>query len=99
MRILPDSPAVPGAPMSMLLFPVVRLTPALLPRAILFVPVVLAESAPKPVAVFSAPVVLAWSAESPSAGFAVAVGPGKKGFRPGGVVFFAGPFYGDSNRP
>src|SRR5205085_2026157 len=69
IRILLDSAATPGAPISMLLFPVVRLLPALLPRAILFAPVVLLKSAKRPVAVLSLPVVLPTSAPLPSAVF------------------------------
>jgi hypothetical protein len=45
IRILADSPATPGAPISMSLPPVVRLTPALLPKAMLLLPVALAFSA------------------------------------------------------
>src|SRR5947208_11600166 len=51
IRILPASPATPGAPMSMLLLPLVRLAPAFAPMAMLFAPVVFLFSALLPSAV------------------------------------------------
>jgi hypothetical protein len=53
-----DSPAAPGLPMSMLLSPVVRLTPASVPNAMFKLTVVLVVSALVPTAVFSPPVLL-----------------------------------------
>jgi hypothetical protein len=58
MRILPDSPATPALPISMLLLPVVKFKPALKPIAMLLLPVVLLTSASTPSAVLDVPVVL-----------------------------------------
>jgi hypothetical protein len=57
-RMNPVSAATPWWPISMLLFPVVRLYPADAPIAILPPPVVLLKSAFTPIAVFGVPVVL-----------------------------------------
>src|SRR6476659_9658498 len=67
IRIVLDSPAIPRAPISMLLLPVVRLAPALLPTAMLNEPVVLFWRAEPPLAVFWVPVVLEPSALVPLA--------------------------------
>src|SRR6266851_9228500 len=45
MRMVLESPATPGLPISMLLMPVVTLKPALLPSAMLKLPVVFPKSA------------------------------------------------------
>src|SRR5437773_6762307 len=58
IRILADSPATPLWPISMLLLPVVRLLPALYPRAMLEEPPWLLESVHAPSAVFEVPVLL-----------------------------------------
>src|SRR5205085_2757342 len=83
MRIVLDSPATPTLPKSMLLLPVVRFAPALLPTAMLNEPVLFASaskplavlllpfelpmSAQKQLAVLLEPVVLPWSALTPLA--------------------------------
>ena len=59
------SPAIPGGPISILLLPVVRLEPALLPTAILKLPVLLFWRAETPFAVLSWPVVSAARAKKP----------------------------------
>src|SRR5438552_18195239 len=63
MRIVLDSPAAPALPISRLLLPVVRFTPADWPRAMLEPPVVLLSNALAPSAVLFIPVVLFWRAE------------------------------------
>ena len=65
MRIMLDSPATPILPISMLLSPVVRLSPASAPKAMLPLPV-LFKSALVPIAVFVLPVSLAKSALKPT---------------------------------
>src|SRR5436309_10831566 len=60
------SAATPKLPMSMLLLPVVRFTPAPKPNAMLRSPLLL-TNAPVPLAVFNAPVVLPLSAAKPVA--------------------------------
>ena len=67
MRIMLDSPATPLLPISMLLSPVVRLTPAFAPNAMLPLPVMLFESAESPMAVLLSPVVLLNRANAPLA--------------------------------
>jgi len=62
IRMVLDSPATPGLPMSMLLLPVVRFIPALTPTAMLFEPVLLFRSASEPTAVLVLPAVLYKSA-------------------------------------
>src|SRR6266853_348594 len=66
MRIVFDSSATPSAPISMLLSPVVRLSPAEKPRAMLLLPVLLA-SALAPLAVLKSPATLLASALAPLA--------------------------------
>ena len=58
-------------PIWILLLPIVRLPPALTPRAMLELPVVLRKSAPSPLAALLLPVVLLKSALTPSAVFSV----------------------------
>jgi hypothetical protein len=58
MRIMLDSPATPRLPISMLLSPVVRLSPAFAPNAMLPLPVALLKRVWKPTAVFEFPVTL-----------------------------------------
>src|SRR6266542_6929453 len=67
IRIVFDSAATPELPIQMLLFPVVRLLPALKPIAMLREPVVLLTSALLPVAVLLKPVVFWLSAANPVA--------------------------------
>jgi hypothetical protein len=67
MRITPDSPATPGAPISMLLLPVVRFMPAVPPTPMLNEPVVVVLRAPVPMAVFRKPVMFRKSAFGPVA--------------------------------
>src|SRR5436190_18112129 len=67
LRMVFASPALPGAPISMLLLPMVRLLPAVAPRAMLLLPVVLFDRALMPQAVLLLPIVLLASAPSPSA--------------------------------
>ena len=61
IRILADSPATPPLPISMLLLPVVRFAPALVPTAVLLLPVLL-RSALVPSAVLLPPLILKCSA-------------------------------------
>src|SRR5262245_40681153 len=67
MRIVLDSPATPGLPISILLLPVVRFRPHPWPNAMLSPPVVLFTSALQPMAVLLPPVVLRKSALIPLA--------------------------------
>src|SRR5437016_284462 len=67
MRMVLDSPATLGLPISMLLLPVVRFVPAATPSAMLLPPVALLNSAFTPVAVLSLPVELKTSALAPVA--------------------------------
>ena len=62
MRMMPDSPATPRSPMSILLLPVVRFMPASKPTAMLLLPVLRFEAARVPKAVFWKPLVLFVSA-------------------------------------
>src|SRR5437762_11610323 len=86
MRMVFASPALPGAPISMLLLPMVRLLPAVAPRAMLLLPVVLFDRALMPQAVLVLLIVLLASAPSSSGIIAVADGIVLKRGKTGSVV-------------